>query len=216
MSGTRTSGGWLGGLATLLALALSASALAGPCEAIPDRGPTPAWLRYNAAFSGPVTQVLDGDSLCVAVGPGPGPGPQNLVEVRLADFYAPEMSERQGAAAKAALSRIALGREARCVAGLRSYDRIVARCTIGGAPIGDLMRQAGVVEGGRGASDPGVRVVRGPGASAPSAATPPGAFRSCAQARAAGAAPLRRGAPGYNPHLDGDGDGVACEPYRGR
>jgi len=41
-------------------------------------------------------------------------------------------------------------------------------------------------------------------------------YRSCAQARAAGAAPMYRGKPGYNPNLDGDGDGIACEPYRGR
>lgn len=43
-----------------------------------------------------------------------------------------------------------------------------------------------------------------------------GAFRSCAEARAAGAAPMRRGQPGYNPNLDGDNDGIACEPYRRR
>lgn len=37
------------------------------------------------------------------------------------------------------------------------------------------------------------------------------AFEDCAAARAAGAAPLRRGEPGYAPRMDGDGDGVACE-----
>lgn len=36
-------------------------------------------------------------------------------------------------------------------------------------------------------------------------------FGSCDEARAAGAAPVRRGDPGYSTHLDGDGDGVACE-----
>jgi endonuclease YncB( thermonuclease family) len=41
-------------------------------------------------------------------------------------------------------------------------------------------------------------------------------FYSCAAARAAGAAPMYRGQPGYNPNLDGDNDGIACEPYRGR
>jgi endonuclease YncB( thermonuclease family) len=41
-------------------------------------------------------------------------------------------------------------------------------------------------------------------------------YRNCAEARAAGAAPLYRGRPGYRPEMDGDGDGVACEPYRGR
>ncbi|WP_430435662.1 excalibur calcium-binding domain-containing protein [Methyloversatilis sp.] len=24
------------------------------------------------------------------------------------------------------------------------------------------------------------------------------------------------GEPGYGPHLDRDGDGIGCEPYRGR
>lgn len=41
-----------------------------------------------------------------------------------------------------------------------------------------------------------------------------GAFANCAEARAAGAAPVRRGEPGYGPHLDRDGDGVGCEPRR--
>lgn len=40
-------------------------------------------------------------------------------------------------------------------------------------------------------------------------------YRYCSDVRAAGKAPLRRGQPGYAPHLDRDGDGVACEPYRG-
>lgn len=41
----------------------------------------------------------------------------------------------------------------------------------------------------------------------------PGAtfFENCDAARAAGAAPVRRGDPGYGPHLDRDGDGSACE-----
>ncbi|MFR9754709.1 excalibur calcium-binding domain-containing protein [Streptomyces sp. TR06-5] len=37
-------------------------------------------------------------------------------------------------------------------------------------------------------------------------------YSSCSQARAAGALPLHRGEVGYGSHLDGDGDGVACEP----
>lgn len=28
--------------------------------------------------------------------------------------------------------------------------------------------------------------------------------------------PVRRGEPGYGPHLDRDNDGIGCEPYRGR
>lgn len=52
---------------------------------------------------------------------------------------------------------------------------------------------------------------------APAAAKPSfGAYRNCTEARTAGAAPVRRGDPGYGPHLDRDNDGIGCEPYRGR
>ncbi|RYG98481.1 MAG: excalibur calcium-binding domain-containing protein [Alphaproteobacteria bacterium] len=48
---------------------------------------------------------------------------------------------------------------------------------------------------------------------APSSVAPrrQGAFANCAAARAAGAAPVRRGDPGYGSHLDRDNDGVGCE-----
>lgn len=36
-------------------------------------------------------------------------------------------------------------------------------------------------------------------------------FANCSAARAAGAAPVRRGDPGYARKLDRDGDGVGCE-----
>ena len=36
-------------------------------------------------------------------------------------------------------------------------------------------------------------------------------FANCSEARAAGAAPVRRGDPGYAPKLDRDNDGVGCE-----
>ncbi len=59
---------------------------------------------------------------------------------------------------------------------------------------------------------------RGPSASSSSSkkqasysASIGGAFRNCAAARAAGAAPVRRGDPGYGSHLDRDDDGVGCE-----
>lgn len=41
-------------------------------------------------------------------------------------------------------------------------------------------------------------------------------YPNCAAARAAGAAPIYAGEPGYRSELDGDSDGIACEPYRGR
>lgn len=36
-------------------------------------------------------------------------------------------------------------------------------------------------------------------------------YRSCADASAANAAPLREGDPGYSSKLDRDGDGIACD-----
>ncbi|MEU1525362.1 excalibur calcium-binding domain-containing protein [Nocardia rhamnosiphila] len=52
----------------------------------------------------------------------------------------------------------------------------------------------------------------------PTTAAPPPApapsnvyYKNCSAARAAGAAPLYTGDPGYGRHLDRDGDGVACE-----
>ena len=37
----------------------------------------------------------------------------------------------------------------------------------------------------------------------------------CDAARAAGTAPIYRGEPGYREGMDGDDDGIACEPYHG-
>lgn len=54
-----------------------------------------------------------------------------------------------------------------------------------------------------------------PKPAAPAPAQRPGFksvyYRNCSEARAAGAAPLRRGDPGYASHLDRDNDGIACE-----
>lgn len=43
------------------------------------------------------------------------------------------------------------------------------------------------------------------------APAPSAYYANCAAAKAAGAAPLHRGEPGYRSALDRDGDGVACE-----
>lgn len=74
----------------------------------------------------------------------------------------------------------------------------------------------------RGPSAAAVRADMAPAQFAPAKATsverstPQRAYANCAEARAAGAAPVRRGEPGYGPHLDRDNDGVGCEPYRPR
>ena len=79
---------------------------------------------------------------------------------------------------------------------------------------------AGLAIGFLGAlDDPGalVRKVAAPLGLAREHVPQPGAYYSgCDEARAAGVAPLYFGEPGYRPQMDGDGDGIACEPYRGR
>jgi hypothetical protein len=41
-------------------------------------------------------------------------------------------------------------------------------------------------------------------------------YSGCNEVRAAGLAPLYRGQPGYRVDMDGDLDGIACEPHRRR
>ncbi len=129
-------------LSVILA-ALAASAVASPALADPCEGSLPA---EGTIFSGMVRYVGDGDGLCV----GPAGRPDRWIEIRLADFYAPELHEPGGIYAKRRLERIAIGKMLVCRAGRRSYDRVVATCTIGGRPLGGALRAAGGAEGGRG------------------------------------------------------------------
>lgn len=115
-----------------------ATARADPCTA---PLPTP-----GTRFSGVVRHVIDGDGLCV----GPEARPDRWIEIRLADFYAPELSERGGQDAKARLVTLTRGRAIVCVADHRSYDRMVANCSLRGRPIGSYLRALGGREGGRG------------------------------------------------------------------
>lgn len=123
--------------ASFLACAWSAPALADPCEgALPAKGTT---------FAGVVRYVGDGDGLCV----GPAGQADRWIEVRLSDFYAPQLHEAGGREARRRLKRLAMGKPLVCRAGRRSYDRVVAACTLGGRPLGTLLRQTGGIEGGR-------------------------------------------------------------------
>ncbi|UPT63426.1 MAG: nuclease [Hyphomonadaceae bacterium JAD_PAG50586_4] len=104
----------------------------------------------GAEFAGVVRHVIDGDSLCV--GPADGDG-STWIEVRLMDFDAPEHNHAGGAAAEETLTRLVLDRAVECVvtpgrSGTRSWDRTHAVCRLDGAALGDLLRGAGVDEGG--------------------------------------------------------------------
>lgn len=131
----------------LVLLLVAGPAFADPCHSVPQKGPMPASLARGERFTGPVVHVGDGDSLCVATGPRRG---ADWVEVRLADFHAPELHEAGGRAARDALHRIATGRRVDCLSRGRTWDRVAAICRLGGRSLGDHMRAAGVAEGGRG------------------------------------------------------------------
>lgn len=102
-------------------------------------------------------------------------------------------------------------------------------CLIALAVLFFIQTNPAYAHGGRTAADGchndnknGGRHCHGGGAPSPPWQTPQRAFGgavyypNCDAARAAGAAPLSRGDPGYASYLDRDNDGIACEPYRGR
>lgn len=132
---------WL--LAVPLVVALPAVAHADPCE-----GRLPS--RAGETFSGVVRYVGDGDGLCI----GRSADPATWIEVRLADFNAPELNSRAGRDAKNRLADLVQGRVLDCVA-VRGrngrvivWDRVIASCRLNGRSIGDLLRSAGGREGG--------------------------------------------------------------------
>lgn len=125
-------------LGAMLWAMLGASAHAGVCQAtLPHKGQT---------FAGRAQLVHDGDTLCI----GPGRDPATWIPVRLAGFYAPETYQPGGPEATRALRSIVGDGWIICTAGKRSFGRVVAHCTVRGQDLGDLMRSAGIVEGGRG------------------------------------------------------------------
>lgn len=117
---------------------------ADPCE-----GRLPS--RPGETFSGVVRYVGDGDSLCV----GRTTDPEEWIEVRLADFDAPELREPEGARSRDILARLSRGRAVVCTATrgrngrVVSYDRVIAICRLSGRPLGVLLRSANAPVGGR-------------------------------------------------------------------
>jgi endonuclease YncB( thermonuclease family) len=129
-----------------ISFATCGTALADPCEA-PVTG-----YKAGQTVSGQVRYVGDGDSLCI----GNSANPRTWIEIRIADFYAPELREPGGEAAKRALTKIAKGSQVVCrvEAGRNgrtsSYDRLIAVCRMNGRSLGQSMRDAGIREAGRG------------------------------------------------------------------
>ncbi|WP_296453189.1 nuclease [Phenylobacterium sp.] len=119
--------------ATLLALALGGTARAATCGGEP---PADA-----AEFRGPVLEVLDGESLCVAL----GADPSSWVPVRLAD--AP-MKVSTAPASRGALMAASFGQDVTCRVTGRDQAGLVAQCVGDRGSVGRLSQAADVVKAG--------------------------------------------------------------------
>ena len=91
--------------------------------------PAPA---VGAVISGPVLEVIDGRTLCVA----DGPTPDHWLRVRLADVADPR--------ARGALMAAAFSKDVICIADRRDGQGVVGRCVFDGSPLGDLVRSGEV------------------------------------------------------------------------
>jgi hypothetical protein len=94
-----------------------------------------------------------------------------------------------------------------------SFSTQIAKYTGGAVLVGGLVG-IGSTFGGRQAASDAIEQV---GALTETRHRPPRPgdhWGGCNDARSAGTAPIYRGEPGYREAMDGDGDGIACEPYR--
>lgn len=119
-------------------------AMADPCE-----GPLPH--DAGVQFAGIVRYVVDGDGWCV----GASSDPNTWIEVRAADFDAQEVRTEAGRRGKTIAEQQLAGRQMSCVSAhgrdgrsVTSHDRVFAVCRIGNRRVADMLRAAGVFEGG--------------------------------------------------------------------
>lgn len=130
-------------ITTIVMIALPAVARADPCE-----GQLPS--SAGTVFIGAVRYVGDGDSLCI----GQTTDPSEWIEVRLADFDAPELHESEGRRSRDVLVTLVRGRQVTCTAErgrsgrVISHDRVIATCRLSGRRLGELLRAQGAPQGG--------------------------------------------------------------------
>ena len=125
-----------------------------------------------------------------------------LAEKAAADKAAAEKAAAEKAAAEQAAAAQAAAEKA--AAEKAAADQAAAQQA--------AAEQAAAAQAARDAAARQAVPVPAPAAPAPAAPAPSSVYyANCAAAKAAGAAPLYAGQPGYRPAMDGDSDGVACE-----
>ncbi|KRD43473.1 hypothetical protein ASE38_04325 [Cellulomonas sp. Root930] len=178
-----------------VAAAASLPAGAGLDE-VDRRGAAVAAALVTAAA---VTSQLDGDAA------------SGLPAVMVADLRSrtAAVTERLRAA-EAALQQARVAEEQRVEAERVAAEAAAAKAAQAAADEAARQAQAAAdAEAARVAAE-AVAASKAPGTSSGGAVS----YKNCDAVRAAGAAPLRVGDPGYSDKLDRDGDGVACEKKR--
>ena len=137
---------WIG--SAIFAAGLSLCALAGTARAetvAPCTGPHPV---AGAQIRGPVLHVIDGDTICIAL----GYAPDEWIALRLADAPVTSpirrVSSREETDPRAVLMAAAFARMAECRTELDRRGEVVAVCTVDGVPLGRALRDGSVIAAG--------------------------------------------------------------------
>lgn len=117
----------------------AASALAGAAQAAVCRGEAPA---DATAIRGPVLHVLDGQTLCVAL----GSDPSTWIPVRLADPLAKASATTP---ARETLMAASFGQDVTCRLVGRDGDVALGECVAAAGSVGGLAQKASMVAAGR-------------------------------------------------------------------
>jgi len=137
---------WIG--SAVFAAGLSLCAVAGPATAAPAEpcsGPHPV---AGVQIRGPVLHVIDGDTICVAL----GYAPDEWIRLRLADAPVPSairrVSNREETDPRSVMMAAAFAKMAECRTELDANRDVVAVCTVHGVPPGRALRDGCVVAAG--------------------------------------------------------------------
>ena len=137
---------WIG--STLFGAGLALFAAGGQAQAAPSQpcaGPHPV---AGVEIRGPVLHVIDGETICVALGYAPDEG----IRLRLADapVVSPirRVSNREEADPKRVMMAAAFAKMAECRTELDADRQVVAVCTVDGMPLGRALRDGSVIAAG--------------------------------------------------------------------
>jgi len=113
--------------ARLLSIVVASGLLcAGGASAFPCGAPA---LPVGGALRGPVLHVLDGETLCVALGPA------------TSDWAALRLSDAPPASNRSLLMAVAFAKDVDCTIVETGEAELVAFCTLDGRSLGDLARE---------------------------------------------------------------------------